>query len=79
LEIRLIRSGILSVGLDIEVHAAAHHFFQRNSCRFVFLRIDLNPGGGAALQLFAPLCGENYHSVLRINFLAVRFVNFTLN
>jgi hypothetical protein len=45
----------------------------------VFLRIDLNPRVRAPLQLFAALGGENYHTILRINFLAVRFVNFTIN
>jgi len=69
----------LSIRLDIEAHAATHHFFQRNARRFVFLRIDLNPRGRTTLQLFAALRGEDYHSVLRINFLAVRLVNFTLN
>jgi len=77
--VALLVRWILTVRLDIKVHAAAHHFFQRNSRRLVFLRIDLNPGVRTALQLFAALCGEDYQAVLRINFLAVGLFNFTVN
>jgi hypothetical protein len=63
----------------MKMHAAAHHLFQRDARRFVFLRIDLDSGRRTALQLLAALCGEDNQTVLRINFTPLGSFNVRLN
>ena len=50
------------------MHAAAHDLLERDARRLVFLRIDLDSGLRAALQLLAALRGEDYQTIFRINF-----------
>src|SRR5829696_3746968 len=69
----------LFVFLDTKMHAAAHDLLERDARRLVFLRIDLDSGLRAALQLLAALRGEDYQTVFRINFRSGSSVNFTLN
>ena len=61
------------------MHAAAHHLVEGDTRRLVFLRIDLDSGLRAALQLLAALRGEDYQTVFRINFLSGGSVNITIN
>jgi hypothetical protein len=35
---------LLSILFNVKVHAAAHHFLERDARRLVFLRIDLDSG-----------------------------------
>src|SRR6185369_11188051 len=70
---------LVPVRLDGKVHAAAHYFFKRDARRFVLLRIDLNSGCRATLQLLAAFRGEDDQTVLRINFLPVASFNVRLN
>ena len=67
---KLLRRALAVLFLDIEMHAAAHHLFQRDTRRFVFLRVDVDSGRRASLQLLAAFCGEDDQTILRINFLS---------
>jgi hypothetical protein len=75
LKIRLI---LVPVWFDTKVHAAAHYLLQRDARRFVLLRIDVDSGRRATLQLLAALCGEDDQTVLRINYMPLASFNVRL-
>jgi hypothetical protein len=65
--------------LNTKMHAAAHNLLERDARRLVFLRINLDSGLRATLQLLAALRGEDYQTVFRINFRPPSSVNFLIN
>ena len=48
---------------NLEVHLALLHLFERNACRLMFERVNLNAWSRAALNLFASFGGDDNHAV----------------
>ena len=70
---------LLFVLFNLEMHAAAHYFLERDSRGLVFLRIDFNSGLRSALELLAAFRCEDDKTVFRINFRSGSSFNFIVN
>src|SRR3954463_9108804 len=57
-----------------EADLALLNFFERDACRLVFERVDVDARARAALELLAPFRGDDNHAVFGIHLGAVRLL-----